>query len=207
MKKYIVYILIILIIVTSILFWVPVYFGCYLPEKYCLQGSSKLSDILTISAALTPVIIIFDAYNSWRKQKTAELLATESQKLYKKSQLILENLVGLEKQIEKNPGTTNSKHVLFIDFKNSIDDYYVDVDFFYSLLSEDKSKHRESMKDYYDYLKYFKDKINWIDLYRISKTDNVFSHAIEVKENLELSIFKNKTKEVTSILFKIILHK
>ncbi|MEJ5037997.1 hypothetical protein WH285_13750 [Acinetobacter johnsonii] len=56
----------------------PMWFGCLIPKNYCLTGSTKFVDILTISAYMIPIILVIGAYNAWRTQKGAEVVAYES---------------------------------------------------------------------------------------------------------------------------------
>lgn len=57
----------------------PIWFGCLIPKNYCLTGSTKFVDILTISAYVMPIILVIGAYNAWRTQKGAEVVAYEAQ--------------------------------------------------------------------------------------------------------------------------------
>ena len=61
----------------------PEFWGCKLPDDYCLAGSGEAVDVLTISAYLIPVALVLEAYNAWRDQKGTEVIANEAKQTIK----------------------------------------------------------------------------------------------------------------------------
>ena len=62
---------------------IPEFWGCKLHDDYCLAGSEKAVDVLTISAYLIPVALVLEAYNAWRDQKGTEVIANEAKQTIK----------------------------------------------------------------------------------------------------------------------------
>lgn len=55
---------------------IPNLIGCLVPESYCLAGSDKLVDVLTISAYVIPIILIIVVFHIGGKKLAYYLLVT-----------------------------------------------------------------------------------------------------------------------------------
>lgn len=94
----ILYIVLTPLIVYALLIAIPAKYDCFLPKNYCLVGSEKLVDVLTISAYLIPILLVLDAYNTWKKQKGAEVIANEAKAFI----IALSEIDEIQKTIHKS---------------------------------------------------------------------------------------------------------
>lgn len=199
------------IIIYLIFSWAPKKIGCLLPEKYCLDGIDKVSDILTISIALIPVFILFQAYNVWRKQKTAELLAVDAKNIYISLQGLLKKLSTFRAAIISSQGITSTQSEEYKNFRDHQKIILNELKLFHLLLTEEKSIHLNDFDKFYKYFEKFGRNLASIDILRVRQTDNTPAenhiHALDMVAGLKLDEFKSKIKSVDSTLSKIILHK
>lgn len=129
------------IVLYLLLMVFPIWFGCVIPEDYCLTGSTKLVDVLTISAYLIPIILVIGAYNQWRMQKGTEVVANEAKQTIKELLEII-NISYLMNSYKASPESNAEK---FKEFKllsekilrsSLFIDECVAIDDFRSLLNE-----------------------------------------------------------------------
>lgn len=205
---------VVLIFVTVYLLMVisPNYIGCALPEKMCMTGSGKVNDVLSISAALMPSLLIVYGYKIWRSQKAKELLAVEAKDIYFELDKIIAALDALDDQIKSNPGTTTTNSKQYIEFKKVSKEVLKELTLFKGLLSEENSPYSEDFNNFYNELSSFDSGLEWINMWRIASGDRnplvaAFEHYEEIKEKLEIQNMHDEIKNIKLKLAQIILHK
>ena len=190
---------------------IPNSLDCVIPKKYCLEGSGKLVDVLTISAYFMPVLLVFGAYNIWRKQKSAELLAIRAQEIYTQIKDILKLLDVLDLKIKASPSTTNTSSEEYKNFMVLYEKVGEDLGVFKLLLDEEASIHCNEFNIFYDDYLRLGNNLGKIDLYRVWSGDNVqfrdIVHYQNIKSQVGIESFKRDTDIAFKLLAKIILHK
>lgn len=185
----------------------PKTIGCVLPDYMCMSGSEKLSDVLSISAALIPIILVAEAYKMWRKQKSAELLAIDARGIYTQLKQLLEKIKKIKLRIENNPSTTSTKSDDYLEFVELYKKLNDDLDLFKLLLWEENSTHLMKFNDFYSYFSKYLGILQKIDIYRINTSENKIMHSKNMIEKIEIDKFIADVEHSFNLFAKIILHK
>lgn len=193
--------------ITPILLYVfltvlPNKWGCFLPAKYCLIGSNKLVDILTISAYLIPIFLLLGAYQLWRKQKCSEIIANEAKEIFmnmqeiEKLRTLLQNYIyeGFQGKVCEIEEFIKLKHLLVeTRFKSGV---------LTMLLKEERGKYINELDRFGHILWEFG------SILRISEHIEL---AMDQKESVRSALnnvwFDRECEILENILPKIILHK
>ncbi|MGY0202237.1 hypothetical protein ACW7EJ_00800 [Acinetobacter soli] len=192
-KKIFYYIMGTPVVLYLLLSVIPNLIGCRVPENYCLTGSDQLVDVLTISAYVIPIILVIGAYNAWRMQKGAEVVAHEA-----KSYLIkLSELQSLQGDIFKSIIESNGLDInktAVKDFKEIQDQLANSVVFLGFAINSEQFSH-DSSTFYAQTINFLKDVQGYLDgkknVNEIKGINPV--HAYKLSEDLlEYALFEKE---------------
>ncbi len=187
----------------------PNLIGCIFPKKMCMTGSSKVNDVLAVSATLMPSLLVIYGYKIWRGQKAKELLAEKAQKIYFELDEIVSVLDKHKDQIKSSPETITRESVIYIDVKKACDDISKSILLFKDLLSKEQSRYSSNFNTFYIQITLFE--FNARSVREMSSFGGKL--APEMKEyikNNEVTLIQMLPEEIVNIkdnLIEIILHK
>lgn len=182
---------------------IPNKWGCLLPVKYCLIGSNKFVDILTISAYLIPIFLLLGAYQLWRKQKCSEIIANEAKEIFMNMQEIEKLRTLLQSYIYDGFQGRVGEIEEFIKLKHLVVETRLKSGVLTILLKEENGKYVNEVGTFGDMIWEFGSILKrneFIDLATDHRASNVRDDIMNVWFNRECEILAN-------ILPKIILHK
>ena len=191
---------------------IPNYWGCLTPENLCVTGVNKASDVVAIAVSLISLVFVLGAYESWRKQKSSEILAKYAEKIHVQLKDIFESANDLLKKIEVgtvNDVTSLDEYSKFIIMHSKVND---ELEILSSLLVEENSSHAESFKSFHDKYKLITQELGWIDTYKnLPFNDKSVLQTLIFQQNLvtptNINKFNLNLNVGLALLVKIILHK
>lgn len=192
--------------------FLPNYVGCILPEKMCMtrqNDGDDVNDVLAITAALMPSLLVIYGYKIWRSQKAKELLAAKAQDIYFGLDEIIKVLNKYSEQIESSPETITRDCVIYIDVKKACDDISESILLFRDLLTEEHSPYSSNLDSFYKQITIFE--FNAKSIKKISsiggKLSLEVSEYIKIKEIVFILSLPQAINVIKENLIKIILHK
>lgn len=191
---------------------IPNYLGCLTPENLCVTGVNKASDVVAITVSLVSLVFVLGAYESWRKQKSSEILAKHAEKIHVQLKDISENANDLLKKIEVgtvNDFTSTNEYLKFIFMHSKVND---ELKILSSLLVEEQSSHAKLFKSFHDEYELITQKLGWIDIYKdLPFNDKSVLQTLIFQQNLvtptNINEFNSNLDVGLALLVKIILHK
>lgn len=191
----------------------PNYIGCILPEKMCMSRTDDgddVNDVLAITAALIPSLLVVYGYKIWRSQKAKELLATKAQDIYfelDKLDVVLSNHKEL---IETTPEQITRESVVYAEVKAECNDLVKKMKLFKDLLEDENSLHYLNFEGFYNRLNMFDRNLkasNDIKPFVNSSLIKAIDYHNGVVEAVNISSLPKLMKDIKSHLVKVILHK
>lgn len=191
---------------------IPNYWGCIAPENFCVTGVNKATAIITIAASLISLGLVVGAYNLWRKQKSAEVLASYAKDIYK----LLDNIPASLKCLSNKINTISSTEITSTDeyknFKGLHEIARKELTLFNKLLEDEKSIHSKDFNDFFEAYLIIDFDLSKVDEYpkwtlgnKSLLTDMNQMHKIEAP--VKIKAFDDQLDNGFKVLRKIILHK
>ncbi|RZG63569.1 hypothetical protein EXE25_19145 [Acinetobacter bouvetii] len=169
-----------------------------------------MNDVLSVSAALIPSLLVVYGYKIWRSQKAKEILATKAQDIYfelDKLDVVLSNHKEL---IETTPELITRESVVYAEVKAECNDLVKKLKLFKDLLEYEKSPHYLDFKCFYNKLNMFDRNLKVSDNIKPFVNNSLIkaiNYNNEVREALNISSLPQLIEDIKLDLVEVILHK